>query len=243
MKVLKLIILILSVSSMYSQSSGTATYGKEWIDPFTETKRGQELKKSEQKLFKEYLQTEQEQNKLTKQLSFKLVFNKDEGLFSMEDIMGIDENPRMSLATGPYQGIYYQKNLNDEKLWQLESFDGTYLIDLSPVKWKLENKQKIINGYNCYKAIGEQITSNKGNEENSIVAWYAPDIPFNFGPIGYNGLPGMILSLSTRGEHYFLNDLQLNKGETEIKKLKKGKRMTYPEFVGMFDEKVEKIRP
>lgn len=243
MKVLKLIILLLSISSMYSQSSGTANYGKEWIDPYTETKKGQELKKSDPKLYKEYLQTEQEQNKLTKELSFKLVFNKVEGLFFMEDIMGIDENPKIGLATGPYQGTYYQNNINDKKLWKLESFDGIYLIDLSPVQWKLENKQKIINGYKCYKAIGEQITSTKGNEVNSIVAWYAPDIPFNFGPIGYNGLPGMILSLTTRGEQYLLKDLQLNKDETEINKPIKGKRMTYLEFVGMFEEKVEKIRP
>lgn len=244
MNIFKFLILIISFSSIYGQSSGKAVYGKKWVDPYTETERGQELKKTNPKLYKEYLQTEKEQNKLTKQLRYHLDFNKNEGLFYLEDIMSIDDNPMIRLATGPFQGEYYQNNINDNVIWQLESFDGDYLIDLNPVQWNLENKQKTINGYKCYKAVGEEKTSNNGNEVTTqVVAWYAPDIPFNFGPIGYNGLPGLIVSLSTRGEHYFLEDIQLSKDKKEIDEPTKGERMTYQEFVGMFDKKMEKIRP
>lgn len=244
MKILKLILFIFSVSPICAQSSGKAIYGKKWIDPYTETKEGQELKKTDPKVYKEYLQMEQEQNKLTRQLSFNLEFNQDEGLFSMVEVMGVDGNPAIRLATGPYQGRYYQNNIDDEIIWELESFDGVYLIDLNPIQWKLENTQKIINGYKCYKAQGEQIILNNGNEvKNTVVAWYAPDIAFNFGPIGFNGLPGMIVSLSTRGEHYFLKEIELKKDKTVIKEPIKGKRMTYLEFVGMFDDKINKNRP
>ncbi|WP_037315580.1 GLPGLI family protein [Salegentibacter sp. Hel_I_6] len=244
MKIFKSLILLLSTSLVYAQQSGTAIYGKEWLDPYTQTEKGQELKESDPKLYKEYLQTEQVQSKLTKQLNFSLEFNKDEGLFTMDEIMGVDDNPMMGLATGPYQGNYYQNNSSNEVVWQLKSFDGMYLIALSPIEWKLENKQKTINRYKCYKAKGNQMTYKKGDEvKTAVIAWYAPDIPFKFGPIGFNGLPGMILSLTTRGEHYFLKNIEFSKDEKMIEKPSDGKKMTYLEFVGIFDEKVDKIRP
>ncbi len=61
-------------------------------------------------------------------------------------------------------------------------------------KWNLHNDVKQIANFTCYKA-----TLN-GYEEYSatpytVEAWYTTDIPSSYGPIGYGGLPGLILEL------------------------------------------------
>lgn len=40
------------------------------------------------------------------------------------------------------------------------------------------------------------------------MAWYCPSIPFNFGPIRYNGLPGMILELTEKNIGYIVEKIE-----------------------------------
>ena len=55
---------------------------------------------------------------------------------------------------------------------------------------------------------------------------YAP-----FGPIGYAGLPGVILELEARNYKYYATKINLNpKKEIKITKPTKGKKVTQEEF-------------
>lgn len=75
---------------------------------------------------------------------------------------------------------------------QILFFDGiggnNYLVEdaFGNIKWNITSDTKQLAGYNCVKAIG----SYRGREWE---AWFAPDIPFPFGPWKLNGLPGLIL--------------------------------------------------
>lgn len=69
--------------------------------------------------------------------------------------------------------------------------------------WELTNESKLIDGYLCYKATNVDIVENgKQVFNHSIVAWYCPELPYSYGPIGYGNLPGLILQLQVRNVVY-----------------------------------------
>ncbi|MAK35481.1 MAG: hypothetical protein CMC15_04830 [Flavobacteriaceae bacterium] len=57
--------------------------------------------------------------------------------------------------------------------------------------WILEEGTKTILGYPCKRASRNR--DDLGN--TSIIAWYTEDIPYQFGPVGNHGLPGLILEI------------------------------------------------
>lgn len=72
--------------------------------------------------------------------------------------------------------------------------------------WELiSNETKIIDNMLCYKAIHKEMIEKKiENEKNEIqvikkekiiTAWYCPSININVGPLGFYGLPGLIIIL------------------------------------------------
>lgn len=80
---------------------------------------------------------------------------------------------------------------------------GTYFGNIAhaPLDWELTNKTKNIGDYKCYQAVAvENLYSRQGHfYSRKVTAWFTPQIPLNFGPKHYNGLPGLILEVD-RGE-------------------------------------------
>ena len=86
------------------------------------------------------------------------------------------------------------------------------------VKWELLNEDaKLIKGIKCYKAVGTGL--NIQGKETKVEAYYAPSFPYSYGPVGYLGLPGLILELKVEYIFYTLKD---------IEKLKKAKLIELP---------------
>lgn len=70
---------------------------------------------------------------------------------------------------------------------------GDYKLD-----WKLTSGTKNIGEYKCKEA-----TLNYGGRK--WTAYYTEEIPLNYGPYIFNGLPGLILEIfDTKNEHHFL---------------------------------------
>lgn len=57
--------------------------------------------------------------------------------------------------------------------------------------WTITDETSNILGYKVIKAY-----ANSEDNDDIIYAWFTPDIPVSGGPIRYNGLPGLILSVS-----------------------------------------------
>ena len=73
-----------------------------------------------------------------------------------------------------------------------------YSVPIPTINWKLTNEKKMISGYNCQKAVGDF-------GGRTFEAWFAPDLPYAFGPWKLNGLPGLILSATdTKNEISFV---------------------------------------
>ena len=227
MKKIKFILILLFFGVCEAQTNGCAIYDKEWINLFSDSAEGRKLKNNDPKTYQEYKEIEQEQTELTKELKYILEFTHKESLFFLEEIMDKDNSPSLQLAAGPFQGVYYQNIETHKNIWQLDSYDGRYLIKLDKKNWKLEKEKKLIYGYTCYKATIR-------NNDEIVEAWYTPEIPLNYGPMGYNGLPGMILGLTVRGEKFTIKELNFTKNTQKIKVPHQGKKITFQEFQQKF---------
>ncbi|PWN59351.1 GLPGLI family protein [Chryseobacterium viscerum] len=104
----------------------------------------------------------------------------------------------------------------------IQYFDSVFMALLTykePVikNWKLVNEIKVINTINCKKAE----VAFKGR---NWIAWYAPEIPFPYGPMKFSGLPGLIVKITDdKGDYDFelvksVSDSQLKGRLINIKK-------------------------
>lgn len=168
-----------------------------------------------------------------KNIQLELIFNKGQSIFqhqkglSISDIDMLDDFVK-SLAS---KGTYYTDLIEGIQLLQT-SYDGKeYSVKSKIYKldWTLTKEQKQIGKYLCYKAVLDK--SITGLKENTI-AWYAPEIPFSFGPIEFAGnLPGLILELKLPIATYTANKVELNpKKEIVISWPKDVNTMTEEEY-------------
>ena len=193
----------------YAQESGIATYKKEWINLYSESKAGKHDKISNPQRYREYREMEELQQELTKQLEYKLKFDKNRSFFYLEDLMNVRNQADLALAKGLYQGEYYFNRKADSLIWVIEALRKKFLVNLDKIDWKLEKEQKTISDYSCFKASAKIPLEN--GKFQSIVAWYTPEIPLSYGPLQYNGLPGLVVRLETGRELYKLAEIQQKK--------------------------------
>lgn len=195
-------------------------------------KENPEKHKRFQKMYTMYAEGE-------KKLTFELKFDKNIGGFTMRPLLKSD-NYKKQLGPGPYdRGIYYNK---DFRIVQLNAFGELFLISKPKLIWKLYKENKKIGNYVCLKATTEIIVNSKGRKE-LITAWFTPKIPLSFGPLGYDGLPGLILELEIRKKIYFVKKIILNpKEEIKIEMPNKGVKVTEREFQNIGNETMQKFK-
>ena len=106
------------------------------------------------------------------------------------------------------------------------------MVEYPIQEWQLSNETKKIGAYTCYKATTMKIVNGrKGIIKTPVEVWYTPEIVIPFGPLGYNGLPGLIMELSMYNYKYYVSKIDLNtEKEVAIKKPTKGKKVTEAEF-------------
>lgn len=111
-----------------------------------------------------------------------------ESLFETQIKMSISDKPDILAEIERKKKYYVNQSVFLE---QIEFLGELLLIEekSNSVKWELSSDTKDILGFKCYKA---EYTKN-GEVPIKIEAWYAPELPFNFGPKGHHGLPGLIL--------------------------------------------------
>lgn len=167
-------------------------------------------------------------------LFFELNANNEESLFKLKEKIN-DQESEMAQMLTLATNVYYVTSKSDEKIKQLNNHLGQYIINYTnKTEWKLTNESKYIDSHLCFKATAEQVvTYSKATYTHPIIAWYCPSIPFNFGPIGYNGLPGLILELQERFAIYGAKKIDLKTVNIIIEKPNKGKIVTEAEFSAM----------
>lgn len=146
-----------------------------------------------------------------KYLSFTLLFDKENAVFSSNEGLGVGNGDVfMSKISAGYMNEVYQNK--DFSLTAVDKIFEDYLLKTEAIKdWILVNESKEIEGFVCYKATSVKIVINrKGTFQFPIIAWYCPKIPISFGPNGYGNLPGLILELQVRNVVYGVKKIDLN---------------------------------
>jgi GLPGLI family protein len=107
------------------------------------------------------------------------------------------------------------------------SSDGTIIKkELIKLPWNVTSEGKMIGQYQCYKATYtfEYLARNQKMKTRVITAWFAPSLPYPYGPKDYYGLPGLILELTEGDITFLVSKIELFDSEVEIK-LPNGKRI------------------
>lgn len=156
-------------------------------------------------------------------------FSKKENLIPQDEI---DESiAKLASVTFTTDDEFYL-DINS-KIEIIKKSDGALIEIKNQKEWEITAETKKIGDYKCYKAIYQlPIINRNGVAKNvPIVAWFAPNLPFSYGPKGYNGVPGLILELTERKTTYQATSISLNAIEKIKINLPSGKRITEEDYI------------
>jgi len=180
-------------------------------------------------------------------MEFRLYFTKDKSSFDIVDKINTVDEFSYNSALSRVKGCYYKDLLTKEKIKSIEFAGSLYniLIPYDEYKWDITNETKMISGYKCYKAIcvyEEYDTRRKKNLVFNPEVWFAPKIPFPFGPRGLDGLPGLVLEGKfSSGIYFYATDIKfsIKNKNFELEKPRKGMNVSNDEFKKIQIELIE----
>lgn len=145
-----------------------------------------------------------------------------------------DEQSNSNVKVGGSSAIYMDMS-EKISISQENIFDRTFLIKetMKEYEWDITAEKKNILEKECTKA------TLKG--KSSIVAWFTTEIPISFGPMGYYGLPGLIIQLETPSKQYVLQEINLHRDALQIEAPSKGKKTSREEFEALKKKKQEEL--
>ena len=180
---------------------------------------------------KEVLEEMARQIKMAGNTKVQLLINDNKASFLvLPNAMPIVDQEDINIAVvGFVTEKEYYTDLTTKKVYYKEA-DGTFTDgNLSNLAWEFLNETKLIDKFTCYKALLKQDRDYMGKKIVLVTeAWYAPALPYAFGPKEFSGLPGLILELKTKRTTFVAS---------KIIKLEKAKPIEFPK--GPFIDAVE----
>mgnify|MGYP003607600291 FL=1 len=123
-------------------------------------------------------------------------------------------------------------------VWPMGQENLTGKDSLQNWNWKITDETKLIDGFKCKKAI-----SNWHNFEST--AWFTEDISVSIGPDKYDGLPGLILYVSTQFFEWKATKITQNNTQTIVESPVFNDKKTYTinEVNEVFNKKIKNYTP
>ncbi len=228
------ILALFSLNSILSQNlTGKVIYKKEYTNTMSLNSEFLNKYKNNQEFIRKVKEIDSNKEELVRELKFELVFENNVSLFKVQDFLELENNKFYSFTIGPEGSIiYYTNQKNKENIKQKNAYGELFLVEYPMQEWELINETKKVGEYTCYKATTiKTVKGRKGIINTPVEAWYTPEIAIPFGPLGYNGLPGLIIELSMYNYKYYVSKIALNSGnEMNIKKPTQGKVVSKKEF-------------
>ena len=168
------------------------------VHPREKTERNDEVKKSIDEIVAQF-----------KHLDFVLNCSKNKSTFELIENLKLKDSFAYQAAaisiSNNYRKYYSDNNL---KLKGYRDGEGNNVVlEHGKPHWKITTESKMVNTYKCYKATAIDSALNYKTKKyiiQNITAWFSPEIPYNFGPMGWDGLPGLVLEASKSEKNYFI---------------------------------------
>lgn len=173
-----------------------------------------------------------------KNYDFKLLKNDTITEFFMNSYQKekVDKN-RIFYGVG-YHGVIYQ---NHNTFYKYISRENIFIFENFERDWEIAAQTKVIDGYKCYLA--KSVNQIKWKEKvfnHQVFAWFCPDLPYSIGPMGYGGLPGLILEIKIRNATFFATKIEMNTNEkVDVAFFNKFKKITMEEFNTKIENEME----
>lgn len=164
----------------------------------------------------------------------------------------------MGVGGSSSQSIKYRNTAESLYLEEADLMGKAFLVkeELKNLEWELTDETKKIGDYTVQKAVYSKPRTRQmmsfGNDTEDegkakvitdtlvVEAWYTTQIPVSHGPDKYWGLPGLILELKDGRTTFLCTKVILNPEDgVEIKKPKKGKKVSREEYTEIQMEKVK----
>ena len=215
------LLLFLSISSLNAQERIKVSYS-EYFNIMIPVKQSGEL----------YINLEENKTVWVEKVS-GAIWNYDNS-FDTGDIEELNTRDSKPLSSGLRRTIpddYIITDYNNKEIEIIQDL-GTRVFSVPDnfieKKWELHKESKMVNDIECFKAT----TTFRGN---TWEVWYAPSLPYPYGPWKLNGLPGLILeATSTDGYHTYIAEKIKNnypKKEPVIPRNKILKEISFKEYL------------
>lgn len=173
---------------------------------------------------------------LAKQV-FLLEFNDSKSRFTRNNNLFLDadkKEERYDKMANTYSSSY-NYYLDDElKLGMFQYSNNGMLVkqNVKAKEWDISTESKKIGDYLCYKAIYLKSYMNwKGkNITKLVIAWFAPGLPYRYGPKEYYGLPGLILELHESYGVFLAAEVKIEENKQLKFEFPKGKAILEEEY-------------
>jgi len=219
------LLIVFSISINYAQNiSGKVTYvvsmepfSDKWIDSISKNNPINNAKMNA---------WAKNRLKNTPDVEAYLVFKNGEALYKLEEEMQNDGRPDFNINRIFAGGVNkYYKNTNTKEFFFENNLGELLLTDIAPKEWQITQESKQIGDYVCFKAI------DLSNKKKTTFVWFTPQIPVSFGPLDYNGLPGLVILVEMKKRTISASKIVLNpKKEIKIEKPTKGRKETIEEY-------------
>ncbi|WP_432222868.1 GLPGLI family protein [Flavobacterium sp. TMP13] len=152
---------------------------------------------------------------------------------------GVHKNTATYRITDKTKEKYYYKDIaGNELLFKFfngnkDFFGKDHLLNWN---WQITNETKEMNGFTCKKATSDAFGY-------FFTAWFTEDIAISAGPEKFDGLPGLILYLSTGGIEFVATSVKIDENPIIIVKPETPKEtVTMAEVESFVKEKVSKLK-
>jgi GLPGLI family protein len=242
MKKLSIAILIVSFQALFSQHpfSGVVEYTIESSRPIDS------IKLSLQKIDK---LSKDDKAKMIKDFTtsafFTLEFKEHESSYRNKKEMKDDDEKNnksnfLQILGGGLNCDYYFNSIERTTVAKKFAFGENFIITYNLREWEITNESKKIGNYTCYKAYEKTKT---GTSNENVIIWYTPEIPNQFGPERYVGLPGMVLEVIIGKIRIIATKINFTADENQfsIEKPTKGLKLSEDEYKKKVTEMSEKL--
>ncbi len=125
-----------------------------------------------------------------------------------------------------YKDLDQMKKNSELRVYVFDFKRRSFLIEdpiITP-NWIITKEKKNIANYTCYRA-----TLQKGDA--LIEAWFTKEIQINEGPMGYWGLPGLILEMTEGKKHVIFDRISYLSDTITLQPPTEGKKISRQEFI------------